>query len=216
MNWADLIVVAIILVSVIISAKRGFARSVIGVFSIVISLLIASFAYPIASNYIESSELKTVIAQKVEESLGVEDEIIMEKTEEEKDFLFFPKAMQKSIEDKTKEIEQTAKKTTAQTVTTLIINLISIISVFLIVRILMFILTHLLNLLTKIPIIKGFNKLLGGALGLLTGAFIVYLLFAILTFSSALNQNEVIIKEIKDSRIASQMYDNNLLVNIIS
>ncbi|MBR2500487.1 MAG: CvpA family protein [Clostridia bacterium] len=216
MNWADLIVVAIILVSVIISAKRGFARSVIGVFSIVISLLIASFAYPIASNYIESSELKTVIAQKVEESLGVEDEIIMEKTEEEKDFLFFPKAMQKSIENKTKEIEQTAKKTTAQTVTTLIINLISIISVFLIVRILMFILTHLLNLLTKIPIIKGFNKLLGGALGLLTGAFIVYLLFAILTFSSALNQNEVIIKEIKDSRIASQMYDNNLLVNIIS
>lgn len=216
MNWADLIVVAIILVSVIISAKRGLARSVIGVFSIVISLLIASFAYPIASNYIESSELKTVITEKVEESLGVEEEIIVEETEEEKDFLFFPKAMQKSIEDKTREIEQTAKKTTAQTVTTLIINLISIISVFLIVRILMFILTHLLDLLTKIPIIKGFNKLLGGALGLLTGAFVVYLLLAILTFSSALNQHEAIIKEIKDSHIASQMYDNNLLVNIIS
>ncbi len=216
MNWADLIVIAIIFVCIIISAKRGFARSVIGVFSIIISLLVASLAYPVVSGYINNSGLKTVIEENVEKSLGMETEIEEQAQKQEEKVMFFPETIQKAIEDKTQEIENTAKKTAAQTVSTLVINLISIIAVFLVVRILMFILTHMLNLLTKIPIIRGFNRLLGGALGCLTGVFVIYLVLAIITFNSALSQNEFLIKEIKTSLIAREMYDNNLLVNMIS
>lgn len=217
MNWADLAVILIIVISVIFSARRGLVRSLLGVFSIIISLVIASTAYPIVADCMKDSKLETTIIENVEKSLKDDraEENKEEAENEENSFIFLPKVMQESIEKGTEAIENAAIETTAKTISTLIINLVSMIAVFLIVRILMFVITHFLNFVTKLPVLKSVNKLLGGAVGVLVGLFIVYLILAIITFT-ALRENDAVIKEVKSSYIASDMYDNNFIVNLVA
>lgn len=213
---ADLIVIAIIALSVFIGIKRGFLRSVIGFLSIIISLILAVWTYPVVADVINNTEIKATITEAVENSLGEEKSSATEEKKDESGISALPKAALEAIEKQTEAITETAIQTTAQTVSTLAVNLISILLVFIVVRLIMFLISTTLGFITKLPVIKSVNRLLGGALGALCGILAVYLILTLITFNTALNSNAVIGKAVKESYIASQMYDNNFIVNWIS
>lgn len=213
---ADLIVIAIIALSVFIGVKRGFLRSVIGFLSIIISLILAVWTYPVVADVINNTEIKATITEAVENSLGEEPTIAKEEKEEESGFSILPKTAQETIEKQKEAITETAIQTTAQTVSTLAVNIISILLVFVVVRLIMFLISTTLGFITKLPVIKSVNRLLGGALGTLCGILSVYLILTLITFNTALNSNAAIGKAVKESYIASQMYDNNFIVDWIS
>lgn len=218
MIYADLAVILIVATAGFIGMKRGLARSLMGVFSILISLALATWTYPIVADVINATELDETITQAIEQSLGDKDESVedtQEKTEE-KGFSILPQSAIDSIDKKTDEIVDSARKTTAQTISSLAVNIISMLLVFLIVRLLMFIISGALKFITKLPVIRSVDKILGTAAGALSGILIVYLLLTLLTFNTALNSDHPIGKAVKDSYIASYMYDNNFIVSWIS
>ena len=221
MIYADLIVLAIILIAGYIGMKRGLIRSVVGVFSIIISLALATWAYPIVANVINDTGLDDTITHAIEQSLSKEDETEAEDAEEQDGdeagkLSVLPKSAKYAIEKQTNTIIDSAKSATAQTISSLAINIISMLAVFLVVRLLMFLITHTLKFITKLPVIRSVDKGLGAILGALSGILIVYLLLTLLTFNTALNTNHPIGKAVKDSYIASIMYDNNFIVSWIS
>jgi len=105
----------------------------------------------------------------------------------------------------------------------LLTNLLIILALFVACFLLLKLVAKLLKLFTDLPVIKQIDALGGGILGLLQGALIVYLVFALLYIINpidsvvALPEQLVTVREaIYDSSIASVMYNNNWLLNMFN
>ena len=214
---ADLVVLAIIFLSVYIGIKRGFLRTVVGFLSIFISISFAIWTYPIVADVINDTGLKAKINETVEQSLSdTTAKDSEEKTDEKEGFSLLPKSAIDAIDEHTQSLTQTAVGGAAEAISGLAVNIISILLVFVLVRIIMFFVSLLTKFITKLPIIKSIDKCLGAVLGALCGLLVIYLLLTLVTFNSALNSSDSIGKAVKESYIASYMYDNNYIVGMIS
>ncbi|MFQ8988799.1 MAG: CvpA family protein [Intestinibacter sp.] len=98
---------------------------------------------------------------------------------------------------------------------TTIINIGVLIALFLVSRIVLIFIKGLTQLITKLPVIKQFDKLGGIIYGLLEALVIIYVILTILSLVSPLISNSGIIQAIENSFIGSVMYDNNLLLKLI-
>ena len=88
--------------------------------------------------------------------------------------------------------------------------------VFLIVKLILWVLMMILDVITRLPVIKSLNNLMGGIWGAASGVITVYLLLALLTFVTAVNSENAVVKNVLESEIASKMYNENFIVNIIT
>lgn len=221
MNIVDLLIFIIILASVIISGKIGFIKTALGLLSMVISISLASATYPLIADYLKEGTLGSAIEEKVEMSMRekaekTEEESEEKKPDDEEKMGLLPSNVQKTIKEGAQTVENTVVETAAKAVSTLVINIISMVIVFVVVRVLMFIITHTLKFISKLPVIKNVNCILGGAIGAVYGVLIVYILLAVLAFNVAFGSGAGIIKPVKDSYVGSFMYDNNFIVNLVS
>lgn len=72
-----------------------------------------------------------------------------------------------------------------------------------------------LDLVAKLPVIKGVNRLLGLAAGLAKGVLWVWLAFAVIALGGATEMGVALIKQIYDSPVLVWIYENNILLMII-
>lgn len=220
MNLVDLLIIIIILASVIISGKIGFIKTALGLLSMVISISLASATYPLVADYLKEGTLGSVIEEKVEMSMREkaenEEESEKKKAQDEEKMSLLPSNVQETIKEGAETVENTVVETAAKAVSTIVINIISMVIVFVVVRVLMFIITHTLKFISKLPVIKNVNCILGGAIGAVYGVLIVYILLAVLAFNAAFGSGAELIKPVKDSYVGSFMYDNNFIVNLVS
>ena len=82
---------------------------------------------------------------------------------------------------------------------------------FLIIRILLWLVFNVLNVASKLPVIKGANKLLGGIAGVLGTMFVIYLVCAFISFFAS---NAGVIEVINSSYIVKYFYNNNILLQL--
>ena len=97
-------------------------------------------------------------------------------------------------------------------------NLIVQIAVFLLLFLVIFILLHILvaalDLVARLPILSGMNKIAGAILGGLEGLFFVWIVCLIFTALSGTGWGILIMKQIEASPWLSFLYHNNLLAKI--
>lgn len=220
MNWTDFAVIAIMLVSIFAGMKRGLVRSILGVSSIIISLILAVWTYPVVSDFIQNSKVNDVIEQNVSGAIGASSpsQAVPKVTLEPSDdrFADLPQSAQKAITDGVDKITGSVIDSVSGSVSTLSVNILSILIVFIIVRFFMFLLTHSVDFLTKLPVIKSVNLVLGGVLGAACGIITVYLIMTLLTVNTVVSSFESITYDVRESKIASKMYDNNFILNYIA
>lgn len=72
------------------------------------------------------------------------------------------------------------------------------------------------ELIANLPFIKLFNKSGGLIYGLIKGFLVIYLILAVFSIISPLISSWGIIDAIQDSTLGSKMYNNNIIVNIIT
>ena len=142
-----------------------------------------------------------------------------EETKEDKQNQNMPNVIVNYINDQIEKAGDEAKTAivdaTARDVTVTIINAASWVVLFILSRIILMFIKGLANLITKLPVIKQFDKLGGIIYGLLEGLVIIYILLAIVSFISPMLSETGIIKGIQDSFVASIFYNNNLLLKLI-
>ena len=80
----------------------------------------------------------------------------------------------------------------------------------------MIFITYGLKFLTKLPVIKSVNSILGGVLGGVYGILIIYILLALLAFSAAFGSESALIKSVNESYVGAELYENNFIVDFIS
>ncbi len=90
---------------------------------------------------------------------------------------------------------------------------ISFILVIVISRIIICVVTKILDIFTKLPVIKHFNRLGGALIGGLTGILVLYIVFAaVAVYDGTLEERSAVVKQIHKSSFAEPMYKDNILL----
>lgn len=208
----DIILIALIAISIFLGYKKGLIKLAVKLFAFVIAVVVTLVLYkPVSNLIIEKTELddniKNVIiengTQEIEENNG---EI------KEDGFMSY---MQDYVGDTIAEAQNDIVTIVAEVVSVKAINLIAIIGIFVVTRVALILLTFISDLITKLPIIKQFNKLGGTVYGVLRGLLIVYFVLAIAFLVVSATGNNAIISAIDGSIVTKFMYTNNILLNII-
>ena len=213
MNLADIIAFIIVIFFIGLGAKKGLVKTAFSLGSLVLSLILALTLYPIVSDmFAESTIGKHVHAGVVAVFDGQSDDVT---TENAGDVLKIPEGLQSLLIDPAENAVNTAKESIAQNVADLAINLLSMIIVFVLTKVILWILLRVFNAIAHLPILRSFNKLLGGLVGAIYGLLVIYLLLALLTFTTTLQVLKVPTQMVLDSAYVSTMYHDNIILNIL-
>lgn len=206
----DLVILAIIVLCIIIGYIRGLTGSLIKIVSFILALIIAFILFvPVTTLIINNTQ----IDENLEESIR---NVVLQNDQDEKENM--PETITDYIGQKVNEASDEAKEavvnSTSRDVALTIVKAGTWIALFIVARILLILLRFITSLITKLPVIKQFDKLGGIIYGLLEGLIIIYVLLAIISFISPM-MNGTLANAIDESIIGSMMYNNNLLLKII-
>lgn len=216
----DLAIIAVLIICITLGYKRGLTGSLIKILSFVLALVIALILFRPVSNFIIDN---TKIDDSVKESIV---EIFEKKESEEKDnkeekeedtTVAAPiiEYMNEQVEKSTEQVKSNAVNKVAQQISITIINIGVILLLFLIVRFALTFVKALTNLITKLPVIKQFDKLGGILFGIIQAIVIILIVLAIISFIVPIIGDYSITKLIGQSYIGSILYNNNILLKII-
>lgn len=195
----DLIIILIIALFTFIGYKQGLVKVAIKILSFFIALIIAVMLYKVIGNMIinntsiddkiESTIIEKIGAQNYEDKLAMIPDSLIEEGEN-------------TVNNISIDIAQK------------IIYTLTFILLFIISKLLLKFVTVLTDLITKLPIIKQFDKTGGIIYGFAKGFLIVTVIFAVISLASPTIGEEFILN-INNSNIASVLYNHNLLLGLI-
>ena len=208
----DLIIVGILVLCVFFGYKRGLTGSLLKIVTFLLALIIAFILFKPVSNFIINNT-------KLDENLESSIKSMFLEVEENDTSSNMPTAMtdyiNKVIEDAADDAKTAVVETAARDVAISIINLGVVIVVYIIARIILIFVKGIASLITKLPVIKQFDKLGGIIFGLLKALVIIYVILAIISFVSTVITDSGVIDAINQSFIGKGMYNNNILLEIV-
>lgn len=215
----DLIILGILVLCIALGYHKGLTGSLLKIISFVLALVIAFVLFkPVSSFIIDKTNWDENLEQGIRDVILAKDEQeVVKEDEQEKQSM--PDVMidyiNKTVEDAGDNAKETIAEATSRDMAVTIIHAGVWIGLFLIARIILFFVKGLANLITKLPVIKQFDKLGGILYGMLEGVVIIYGILAILSFVSPTLNNTGILSAVQESFMGSVMYNNNLLLKLI-
>ena len=205
----DLIIIAILVLSIIMGYKKGLIKVVFNIFAFFIALIATIILYRPVSNIIINN---TEIDDKIKSA------IINNTTEEKQsEESSSNTGMQKYIEDAIKNTADEAKsqviETVAKTVSIRVVEILTSIILFIVIRAVLIVLKVFTQAIANLPLIKQFNELGGVVYGIAKGLIIVYIILTIMYFVVSINGKGNISEAINNSYITKILYNNNIIVN---
>lgn len=195
----DLVIILVILLFTFLGYKKGLVKTAISILSFFIALIISIMLYKTVGNMIINN---TEIDEKIENTIS--SKITMEDLKEKYEIL--PDSLIETGEATVNDI--------AKSIAQKIIYIATFILLFIALKIALLFAKFLAGIITKIPIIKQFDKLGGIIWGFAKGFLIVTVIFAAVSVVSPMLDPKYI-KTINDSTIGEFIYNHNLLMGII-
>ncbi len=186
---ADLILICFIALFAFTGMKRGFIKTIVGLASTLISLVLTLLAYPVVSDVLHKLGVGEAIKEIILDVIAKNEQV---------------------------NLGLGIMETTAEASSVVVVNVISFIAVIILTKFVLTLLIKSLNVITKLPVIKQANSLLGMIVGLLSGILVSYTLIGVL---AALNDNNVILtvkQHLDSSLIAVLMYRDNAITEVLS
>ncbi|ROR23608.1 colicin V production protein [Mobilisporobacter senegalensis] len=224
MNWLVVVVLAILIFYGFKGKREGFIKTVFTLFSLIFALFLTSTFSPYISKALQNNEkIYSYISGAVSKIVEVEKEdgTVTEQVEDIKE-LSLPNSLKNAlIENNNGEVYKALainsfKEYVNNYLTCVIINALSFILTFLIINIALFLISNTLDLISKLPIINGLNKSAGFIIGLIHGLVVIWVLCILLTCFGGSEWGGDIYKLINESSFLMMIYDNNLLLSVIT
>ena len=225
-NWVafggilvDLVIISIIISSTYWGYRRGLVAVIFKILVFIISLLIVFLLYKPVSNWImENTQIDEKLAMAIESNLAgttLADGNLLEPSESN-----FSAAVVDMINDFVREaLQKNVSNAVGYASVELSHFMIRVGTMFVLLvvsRFLLLFIRFVSELIANLPFIKMFNKSGGLIYGLIKGFFTIYLILAVFSVISPLISSWGIINAIQDSTLGSKMYNNNIIVNIIT
>lgn len=178
----DIIIIAILALSIFLGYKKGLVELGIGLCAGIIAIVIALVLYrPITNIVINTTNIDENIEQQ-----------IIEKS-------------------KTNEIAEQIAPEVAQELSYNVIRAVVMIALYIIAKIALRFVTALANLIAKLPILDQFNKAGGLIYGAIRGLLIIYVALLIVSFIGQINPQNKVNSEVQKSFITKEMYNKNII-----
>ena len=211
----DIIILAILIGLTYLGYQRGFLRTLAGVVSIALSLIIATAFSGSVANYLENSPVYDVIFENVERCVKQPGEPSNNVYDYGAAELNFPKEFIKDVQKDVTQGSNEVKTTLSYKITDMAINVLSFVIIFVIVRIAMQILLIIVGMIKKIPFIGWSDRLLGGLFGFLRGFLAIYLALALVTVVASFDSDNFLVNTVNQSEFAKVMYNNNVFLDFV-
>ena len=208
----DIILIAIIALSIFLGYKKGLIKVAVKLFAFIIAVVVTLVLYkPVSNLIIEQTELDENIKNVIIEN-GTKERQENNGEIQEDGFIAY---MLEYVGNTITETQNDIVTSVAEVASIKAIELIAIIGLFIVTRVGLIVLTFISDIITKLPIIKQFNKLGGTLYGVFRGLIIVYFILAMVFLIVSATGNNSIIAVIDSTTITKFMYTNNILLNII-
>ena len=201
----DLIVICILLLAVFYGYKKGLVKVAVRFCTTIIAIVAVIVLSTPISNLIINA---TSIDETIENSIYKKVTSIIQKEKEEKEKGNYVEELQgKLIEDAKNDVLQP----TARNISINVIRISVMIALFLIIKFGLIFVKALADLITKLPVIKQFDKAGGVLYGIILGFPIIFITLEIIKISVELNPQSNIDKQIEQSYVTNTLYNNNLI-----
>ena len=220
MNTLDIILIAIILFCAINGMIKGFVKTLFGLTSTIVALVLTLLISPQVSGLIiNNTSFDQMIGEKTVELLKIENLMGDQDTELEEVIVSgainLPGNILRFLEkNNTPEINDKLEANglgdyISGSIATMAVNAFVFLIVFLIVSLLLNAVVIVLDILTRLPIVKSMNKLGGFSVGLVIGILIVWVTTMSLSFIISIQATETLSELIENSIFTKLFYYNN-------
>lgn len=225
------IVIAILLLGFLIGYRVGVIRIGLSLFLGIVSLILVSvLTTPVTNFIVDNTEIDDKLSTRLVEALIEQGENQLDDTTTEVSLVqqiniiqssYLPEFLQESlISDNNNEIYAQMGVNSffeyiGAYIARWIIKAVVFVITFIVVFIAMQIFVTVINLLAKLPIIHGTNKIMGGLLGIMISLVVIWMIFITIDVMYQHQWARDSIKEIQDSQILSIIYQNNLVLSAL-
>ena len=218
---ADLVLISILVSSTAEGHRRGLSLLIYQAIAMVLTIiLVLSLCKPVTNMVIKNTKLDESISKQVESVLNESFENIGDgeliATENSNISETIAKQINSYIAEAKEAAEDNISGYVARSLSHFVVSGLVIIGLSIIIRFGLSLLKFAISFVANLPLIKQIDKSGGLVFGLLRGFIIVYLILAIISLISPLLAETSIIAVIKNSKICSIFYNNNILLNIFT
>jgi uncharacterized membrane protein required for colicin V production len=228
MNWFDLVIVVVIIGFALWGKNVGFVRALFKMGTSLIAILISVFLYPVVASLLSNTPVHSAIRGAVTnwvnsqvniQSLSAAGSSNIEQVVNNSPI---PSIMRYTVINSTSAaIGSTATNVNqiissmCESITLVIINVVALILTIIVVRVgLIFLSKFLHGIVSRIPIIRGLNSLLGFAIGAIEGFLIIYIISTILIFFNT-GYLSIFSDALRTCFFSQIFYYNNIIANSI-
>ena len=194
MNIVDIVIIAILGLSVLVGLYRGFISSVASMGGCLLSLGLSFWLSPKVVEFVRTNTgLAKTLSSYADAATRLRDSTLssLDVGSLTKDSISsilsraslpspLDKLLQTNLETRAfTDIPQKVGNYVTETITSALMNVICFVITFVVLMILFHVIVNLLKAIFRFPVLKQLNSLAGGVFGLLRGALLCYVLFAL-------------------------------------
>ncbi len=234
MNIIDIVLIAVVVVMVVLSAKKGFVASCLDALSLAISGIAsyklcepaAKYAYDLFIGNLVKTEFRQAL-DDMSKSLSVKDKVtgMLNALPETAIKLMESRgisienlsgSVSSSLASNEEALIETVATTVGETIMLLFLNVVFFIILFILLTIVVRLVANFFsNNLEKVPVVGNLDTLLGGVLGLIKALVVVVALNVLLYIIASTAEPGSSLETIKTSQIYLFLMENNPIIDII-
>lgn len=225
-NWLSVIAGIYLLGMVLYGHYKGFIRLVVSMLAVILSLTIVRVALPTVTEFLkENTKIQQTISESMKKSVGIQGEETpgdissdapsVQRTIIEK--LDLPQNMKSAlIENNNSEMYQLLgvqafTDYVGNYLANKILNSVGFVILFAVVYVALKMIASWLNIIARLPIISGINKIAGALLGGIQGLVFLWLACILITAFSGTEWGLMLSRQIEASKWLSYLYNHNFL-----
>ena len=230
MNLLDLGILAVIAISVVVGVYNGFGISVLHLGSFIASWLVAFLFYPAVSRllvkifpdivdkliyYTDGASFISSVQDRGIAVANMTPDAVRHFVETANFPPPFDRVLEGNMTHQALNQLQNAGEYFNFTIANVIINIASIILLFLFVKLLFAIAISIYKGISKVPVLKQFDGVMGGVFGLGRGLVVLFLIFAVAPVILALAPVDALNEFIASSNLANFFVNHNIFAGIV-
>lgn len=224
-NWLSVATGVFLVAMTLYGHYKGFIRLAVSAASLVVTLFIVQAAMPQVTDFLRNNTgIYNSFEAGMKKAVGVDEAANIEEPAGQRTIiegLSLPKQLKEALlENNNNEAYrvlgvETFTEYISGYLANSVINILGFLILFAVVFAVLHIVTAWLDLVARLPILSGINKLAGAALGTLEGLFLLWILCLLVTVFAGTTIGMQLIRQIESSVWLSYIYDHNLLSDIV-
>ncbi|MBQ3054187.1 MAG: CvpA family protein [Clostridia bacterium] len=198
----DIIVVALFLICIFFGVKKGFAKAVLGLFSYVVSGILALVFFDRFYDFLQSNSVTGEKLDQFKENVSGWIGSYIDVSDGD-----IPAIFKGTLTQLTDDVSVSLSNITVKAVCAVFF----ILAVIIVIKLL----SKVITLAVKLPVLKQFNGILGGAVGAINGIIVCYILGAIILFFVLGSNSREISNQLSASVLGQYFYKNNIILNLL-